>query len=215
MMQVIKQSGHRWNHKRVYRNYIAMGLNLRIKPRKRLPSREAKCIIQPIQRNICWSIDFMSDALWQGHRFRTFNVIDDYNREGLGIYVDFGISAVKVTQCLDRLASIQGYPKIIRLDNGPEFTSLHFNSWAKMHHIQLDYIQPGKPAQNALIERFNRTYRQEVLDMNLFSCLDEVRTISQAWLVTYNQVRPHQALGNLPPLVFAKTRAALLVGNRG
>ena len=188
-----------------------MGLNLR----KRLPSREAKCIIQPIQANICWSIDFMSDALWQGQRFRTLNVIDDYNREGLGIYVDFGISAFKVTQYLDRIAAIQGYPKIIRLDNGPEFTSTHFNAWAKTHHIQVDYIQPGKPAQNALIERFNRTYRQEVLDMNLFSSLDEVRDISQAWLVTYNQVRPHQALGNLPPLVFAKTRAALATGNIG
>lgn len=206
MMAKAKLDKKPWNHKRVYRIYCEQGLNIRIKPRKRLPAGEAKVLLQPIAANVCWSLDFMSDALYGGQKFRTLNVIDDYNREGLLIEPSYSLPAVKVTALLDQVAAYRGYPERIRIDNGKELTAFVFREWAAKHHISLDYIQPGKPAQNGFIERFNRSYREEVLDLNWFMDVAEVRRITQAWLKIYNHERPHESLANLTPMLFAKQR---------
>ncbi len=191
-----------WNHKRVYRIYCDLKLNLRIKPRKRLPSRQAKSLVQPLAPNLCWSIDFMSDMLSSGQKFRTLNVIDDYNREALSVSPRFTLTAAQVIRLLEELILTRGYPEMIRVDNGPEFRSKLFREWAKLNQITLLYIQPGKPAQNGYIERFNRTYREDVLDMNLLSNLKEARELSENWRQSYNAERPHESLAGLTPIAF-------------
>lgn len=206
MFQQLRRQGYSWNHKRVYRVYCELALNLRTKPKKRIPVREKNALIQPILPNICWSIDFMSDALMTGQKFRTLNVIDDYNREALDIRVAISLPAIIVTKYLDRIAEKRGYPKEIRTDNGPEFLSKIFINWAKKHKIKINYIQPGKPYQNAYIERFNRTYRQDILDMYLFSSIKEAQKITHNWLYIYNYDRPHQSLANMSPVEFSLTK---------
>ena len=214
MMMKAKSDGKRWNHKRVYRIYCQLGLNIRVKPRKRIPVGQAKPLLQPIQANACWSMDFMSDALCCGRKFRTFNVMDDYNREALLVTVSATMPAIKVIQLLDGIAVIRGYPEMIRVDNGTEFTSRIFKDWASKNHIIVHHIQPGKPAQNGYIERFNRTYREDVLDMNWFYTLEEAEEISQQWLKKYNGERPHESLAGLAPWQFAKRREQVMSGER-
>lgn len=206
MFSQLRRQGYKWNHKRVHRIYCELKLNLRIKPKKRIPSREINALFQPIFPNVCWSIDFMSDALMNGQKFRSLNVIDDYNREALDIRIAISLPAIKVIQYLDRIAEIRGYPDNIRVDNGPEFLSNTFVAWAKAHKIKLNYIQPGKPAQNGYIERFNRTYRQDVLDIYLFESIREVQKITNEWINIYNFDRPHQSLANMSPAEFAAFR---------
>jgi putative transposase len=206
MIAKLREQHPQWNHKRIRRIYRALGLHIRIKPRKRLPKGEAKPLVQPIAPLVCWSIDFMHDALLSGVSFRTFNVIDDYNREALCIGIDFSIDAEKVVQQLEEVARLRGYPSVLRTDNGPEFISKRLRAWAEEHNVILQHIQPGKPAQNAFIERFNRTYREEILDRNLFHNLQEVRLLTQRWIKQYNEVRPHAALANKSPKNFAEHR---------
>jgi putative transposase len=148
----------------------------------------------------------MSDALRYGRKFRTLNIIDDYNREALLIEPGFSLPANKMIVLLNKLIQKQGCPEMIRVDNGPELTSSAFREWAKSHNILIHYIQPGKPAQNAYIERFNRTYRTEVLDINWFDNLQEVNRITQEWREKYNHERPHESLGNRSPIKFALSR---------
>lgn len=207
MMSKIKLLGYKWNHKRVYRVYCEMGLNIRIKPKKRLPSRNKIALVQPIKSNVCWSIDFMSDVLSDGRRFRTLNIIDDYNSEALLIHPAMSLPSRYVTQLIDQVAETKGYPSIIRVDNGPEFISSVFKEWAKINKIFIQYIQPGKPAQNGFIERFNRTFREDILDMYIFESISEVSRISADWIILYNNVRPHESLGNKTPINFANSRA--------
>lgn len=163
LFNLIRQKNYLFNHKRVYRIYCELQLNLRKKPKKRLAPRTNIKLAQPERMNHCWSLDFMSDSLINGRRIRTANVIDDYNRSALGILVSFSLTSKRITRWLDQIALSHGYPNRIRVDNGPENISNHFQNWAKQHHIFIQYIQPGKPAQNAYIERFNRTYREAVL----------------------------------------------------
>lgn len=198
----LRLEGHHWNHKRVYRVYCALKLNLRIQRRKRLPKRFPQVLAQPSAPNHCWSMDFMSDALVSGKRFRTLNIIDDFDRQALAIEVDRSFPAARVVRVLDQLADWQGLPRLIRCDNGPEFISATLMDWAQRHHVTLDFIRPGQPAQNAYIERFNRTYREEVLDSYLFRSLQEVRQITHQWMNRYNQQRPHDALQGLTPAGF-------------
>lgn len=146
----------------------------------------------------------MSDSLYHGRRFRTFNVIDDYNRELCWLEIGISIDAQKVTSVLDNVIDERGKPERIRVDNGPEFTSHHFMDYCKAKHIEIQYIQPGKPTQNAYIERFNRSYRTEVLDIYQFNKLTEVREISYRWADDYNNQRPHESLGNVAPIPFAE-----------
>lgn len=206
MMQKAKSDSKPWNHKRVYRVYCELKLNIRVKPRKRLPKGEAKALVYPIQSNVCWSMDFMTDVLYTSQKFRTLNIIDDYNRQALLIEPSYALPSTKVTCLIDKLAKERGYPGMIRVDNGPEFISSHFKQWAVNRGVKILYIQPGKPAQNGLIERFNRTFREEVLDMNYFDSLDEVKKISVKWIEKYNHKRPHDSLMGLSPVQFAEWR---------
>jgi putative transposase len=144
----------------------------------------------------------MSDSLMTGRRFRTFNVVDDFNRELLGITIDLNIPSQRVIRVLDQIGTCRGYPKKLRLDNGPEFISGAMAEWAKSHDVTLEFIQPGKPTQNSYIERFNRTFRTEVLNMYAFSNLSEVKEITAAWIKEYNEERPHQALNSMTPVQY-------------
>ncbi len=199
LFPLIRRQGHHWNHKRVYRIYCSLGLNIRRKGKKRLPNRCPEPLKVPECINQCWSADFMSDALWYGRRFRTFNVVDDFNREILSIDIDINLQARRVIRTLDRIALWRGYPVKLRIDNGPEWTSVLMAEWAETNGVTLEFIKPGKPMQNAFIERFNRTYRDEVLDMYIFRHLSEVRNITEQWITEYNEQRPHDSLGTLTP----------------
>lgn len=204
MFDKLRQAGFGWNHKRVYRVYCAMKLNLRRKYKRRLPSRHPQPLVVPAMLNHSWSMDFMSDSLSYGRRFRTLNIMDDFNREILAIEIDLSLPGQRVVRVLERIATERGYPTRIRMDNGPEFISKYLADWAEEHQVQLDFIQPGRPMQNGFIERFNRTYRTEVLDMYLFDSLEEVKQITEHWQEEYNQHRPHQALHKLPPVSYAQ-----------
>jgi putative transposase len=199
MLDYLQQQQYTWNHKRIRRVYCALHLNLRVKKKKRLPKRVAQPLCVPEKANQSWSMDFMRDSLISGCVFRTLNIIDDYNREALCIEIDTSLPAVRVIRVLERLVALRGCPKQIRMDNGPEFISHRLEDWANDRQIISDFIEPGKPAQNAYIERFNRTYREEVLDANVFGSIDEVRMITLEWLEEYNGIRPHEALKGLSP----------------
>lgn len=198
--KVLRRRGYRWNHKRVYRVYKLMKLNLRRPAKRRLPKRHRVELYVPRLPDSVWSADFMSDALLNGRRFRTFNVVDDFNREALQIEIDTSITSERLVRIFERLQSERGLPQVLRTDNGPEFLGEAFTSWAKNAGMAIQYIQPGKPNQNAYIERFNRTYRDEVLDQHLFICLDDVREATYWWMIEYNEERPHDSLGDLTPL---------------
>lgn len=144
-------------------------------------------------------MDFMSDAMTGNRKFRTFNVIDDCSREVLAIEVDTSLSSKRVIRTLERIIETNGKPMTVRVDNGPEFTSKDFELWTKDNGISIQYIQPGRPMQNGYIERFNRLYREAVLDAYLFFDIDQVRQLTQEWIQEYNYKRPHESLGNLTP----------------
>lgn len=191
--------GYGWNHKRVYRIYRELELNLRIKPKRRLKRDYPGALDVPTSVNHVWSMDFMSDQLISGKTFRTFNVMDDYNREGLGIEVDTSLPSARVIRALDRIIEWRGKPAALRCDNGPEYLSQTLVDWANRHRITLLYIQPGKPTQNAYIERFNRTARHEWLDMHQFESIAHAQLLATQWLWQYNNERPHTAIGGIPP----------------
>ncbi len=192
--------GFGWNHKRVYRIYRELELSLRIKPKKRLYREKPESLIVPERINQCWSMDFMHDQLENGRSFRLLNVIDDHNREGLAIEVDFSLPAARVVRVLDQIIEWRGKPEKIRCDNGPEYISGQLASWAEKHGIELLYIQPGNPQQNAYIERYNRTVRYDWLGQHVFESLDEVQHHATRWLWTYNNERPNMANGGFTPI---------------
>ena len=177
--------GHDWNHKRVYRIYRELALNLRIKPRKRLKREKPEALVVPAAMNQVWSMDFMHDQLQNGRCIRLLNVIDDFNREGLGIEIDFSLPAERVERTLEQIIEWRGCPQEIRCDNGPEYISARLQSWAKRKGVRLRYIQPGKPQQNGYVERYNRTVRYDWLNQYLFASLEEMQEFATAWLWTY------------------------------
>jgi putative transposase len=206
----LRQTGHRWNHKRVHRVYCALRLNRTRRTRRRVPRRPRIPLSAPPVLNQTWALDFMRDSLYDGRVFRTLNVLDHGNREALAIEIGFSLPSRRVLAVLDDLVALHGAPGALRMDNGPEFLAATVTAWADAHGIHLDHIQPGKPAQNAFIERFNQTYRQEVLDANVFSSLAEVRAITADWLPRYNTERPHDSLGRVPPLAFLPRPTSIL-----
>jgi len=191
--------GFGWNHKRVYRIYWELELNLRIKPKRRIHRDYPSELDVPIAPNQVWSMDFMSDQLASGKTFRTFYVMDDYNREGLGIEVDTSLPSARVVRALEQIIEWRGKPAALRCDNGPEYLSQTLVGWANERRITLLYIQPGKPTQNAYIERFNRTVRHEWLDMHQFNSIAHAQLLATQWLWQYNNERPHTAIGGIPP----------------
>lgn len=195
----LRRSGLGWNHKKVYRVYTSLKLNIRRRHKKRLPTREKQTLFQPDAINQVWSIDFMSDSLWDGRKFRLLNVIDDYNREMLAMEADFSLPAVRVIGVLEFLIEFRGKPAMIRVDNGPEFISHKLEAWCRSHQITLVYIQPGKPMQNAYVERCNGSVRRELLNANVFYTLAEVRAYTEEWMEDYNRHRPHESLGYRTP----------------
>ena len=191
--------GHPWNHKRVHRIYCELELNLRIKPRRRIKRDKPDELSVPEAPNTVWSMDFMADRLADGRQFRLLNVLDDFNREGLGIEVDFSLPAERVVRSLNQIIEWRGKPLAIRVDNGPEYISSTLMIWAEKQGIALNHIQPGKPQQNAYVERYNRTVRHEWLDLYIFETIEEAQEIATDWLWTYNNERPNMGIGGITP----------------
>ena len=196
----LRKSGKPWNHKKVYRIYKLLKLNKKRKGKRRLPERVKQSLVQPDKINKSWSVDFMSDSMIGNRKFRTFNVIDDGTRETLIIDVDTSLSSKRIIRTLEKVIAQRGAPDSIRSDNGPEFTSKDFQLWCEGKKIANQFIQPGKPMQNGYIERFNRLYRQAVLDAYLFFDLDQVRQLTEEWIDEYNHRRPHEGLQNMTPI---------------
>lgn len=195
----LRRAGHPWNHKRVYRIYTAMGLNIRRRAKKRLPARAKQHLFQPEAPNQVWSLDYVYDSLWDGRRYRLLNIIDDYNREVLRIEADTCLPSQRVIRVLEELEQQRGLPAMLRVDNGPEFISGKLDRWCKERTITLAFIQPGKPTQNAFVERFHGSIRRELLDAYVFRTLDEVRAWAREWTHDYNHNRPHKSLGYAAP----------------
>jgi putative transposase len=190
----------KYNHKRVHRIYCKEQLNLRTTRHQRIVRAAPLPLATPAQQNDVFSIDFMHDQIADGRSVRVLNVIDDFNREGLIAEVDFSIPAVKLTRYLDQLFEWRGQPKVIRSDNGPEFISHHYREWAEKRGIALWYTQPGNPQQNAFVERYNRTMREDLLTPHIFASIEELQHLSTEWLWCYNNRRPHIANGRMTPV---------------
>ena len=198
----MRRKGHRFNHKRVYRVYCRIGLNLPRRVKRKLPQRVPKPLEVKAAVNSQWALDFMHDTLYCGKRFRTLNVIDEGTRECLAIEVDTSLPAERVIRVLEQLKEQRGLPEQIRLDNGPELISDAFATWCEDNDIDLAYIEKGKPQQNGFAERFNGSMRREFLDAYLFDSLSQVREMAWVWRLDYNEERTHESLGNLPPSVY-------------
>ena len=199
MYYTLRKQGHGWNRKRVYRVYTMLKLKQRRRFKRRLPAR----IKQPLQVAVAplhtLSMDFMQDSLVDGRKVRILNAIDDFNRMAVDVEIDTSLSSARVVRMMDRIQQCHGKPCVIRVDNGPEFTSVVFTEYCRQHHIHIQYIQPGKPTQNAYIERYNKSYREAVLDAYLFDNLHQLRELTQTWISHYNEHRPHEALNHLTP----------------
>jgi putative transposase len=198
----IRREGLKWNRKRVLRVYRNMKLKLRCKHKKRILGRVKTPLEVPEKLNECWSMDFMSDVLTDGRKIRVFNVIDDCNREALAIDSGLNYPAKQVVETLEQLEEEIGLPQYIRCDNGPEFTSKVFMQWCQSKCIEIKYTQPGKPMQNGYVERFNRFYREDILDAYYFNDLHQLRKLSENWRKDYNLNHPHDSLGKKSPKEF-------------
>ena len=198
----LRRKGYSCNHKRLYRVYTMLRLNVRRRAKRRIPQRIKEPLIVPAAVNQSWSMDFMCDSLVDGTRFRLLNIIDDYNRESLALEVDTSLPALRVIRTLQRLIEMRTKPQTIRVDNGPEFISDKLQQWCESQQIHLQFIQPGKPVQNGFVERNNGLIRKDVLNAYLFYNLQEVRIMVEEWRQDYNCQRPHQSLGFVPPIEY-------------
>lgn len=209
--EMLRKKGEKINDKKVYRLYTEENLKVRRRARKRYAT-VIRCPMENASKpNKSWSMDFTSDSLYTGRRFRTLNVIDEFSRESLGIDVAFSIRSTRVTCLLDKLIKQFGKPASIKVDNGSEFRSGHTQNWAKEAGIELNFIEPGKPMQNAFIESFNGRFRDECLNENWFSNIWEAITVIEKWRQDYNTERPHSALGYLTPEQFKSSKLATAV----
>ena len=188
---------------KIRRVYEKEGLSLYKRMKKKRTDNPANPIEVPLKPNVEWAMDFMSDSLTNGRKVRTLNIIDQYNRKCLEIAIGFSMPSRKVIEILQRTIDEHGKPLGIRTDNGPEFTSVVFQGWLEKNNIEWVKIQKGKPQQNAIVERFNRTYREDVLDANLFYSLDAIHEITNSWIKEYNEGRPHEALNYCTPNEYA------------
>jgi putative transposase len=205
---MLRREGRAVNHKRVYRLYVEEGLTVRRRERKRLKAAARTPLALPTRANQVWTMDFTHDQLASGRKFRTLNLMDGFTRESPRIEVDTSLPGLRVVRVLEEVAGERGYPQAIQVDNGPEFVSRVVDQWAFEHGVELHFIAPGKPTENALIESFNGKFRDECLNENWFLTLQEAREKIEAWRKDYNQVRPHSALAYQTPEEFAARAAA-------
>lgn len=202
---LLQREGWEVNHKRVYRLYRDEGLGLR----KRLPRRRVACQKRELHptataKNECWSMDFVSDQLYDGHRLRILVIVDNHTRESLALEASQRIRGIDVVKVLENITRQQGMPKRIKVDNGPEFISKDLDRWAYWNHVELDFSRPGKPTDNALVEAFNSRFRQECLNEHWFLSLADAQTKIDTWRDDYNSHRPHSALGYKSPKEFVE-----------
>lgn len=200
---LLRREGFLINHKRTERLYREEGLSLRRKKRKKRISHLRVLMGGPERVNHHWSMDFVSDGLYNGRRFRVLTIVDNFSRECPALEVDHSLTGKRVTRVLDRIALTRELPEVITVDNGPEFISKALDLWAFEHGVKLRFIQPGKPTQNAYIESFNGKFRNECLNDNVFVSLDSARSIIEDWRQDYNSERPHSSLNNITPQEFA------------
>ena len=206
MTDKIRFQGWTVNHKRVYRIYREEELQLPKRRKKRLRSVQRQPMVGAASINQRWSMDFMTDTLASSRRFRTFNVLDDHTRECLAIDVAISITGDRVTRVLDHIAANRGLPDTILMDNGPEFTGRALDRWASINSVHLQFIQPGKPNQNAFVESFNDKFRSECLNASWFGDLWDAKAAIEAWRHEYNHDRPHSSIGRVPPAAYAAKR---------
>lgn len=209
---LLRREGWLINHKKTYRIYCEEGLNLRSKrPRRRVAAahRQERPAVSTL--NACCSMDFVADQLFNGQRIRALTVVDNFSRESLAITVDYALKAADVVATMQHLQALRGTPKRIQVDNGSEFISLTLDRWAYEHGVTLDFSRPGKPTDNAFIESFNGSLRDECLNVHWFLSLSDAREKIEHWRLDYNEFRPHSSLGNLIPSEFRI--AHLEVGN--
>lgn len=204
LYELLRREGWKVNHKKVHRLYVNLGLQVRIKRKIRRASLARVPIGRPENINERWSMDFMMDVLDNGRRFRIFTIIDHFSRECPLLAADYSLTAQKVASYLDQLALTRGLPKVITVDNGTEFISRAMDGWAYRHGVKLDFIRPGKPVDNAIIESFNGKLRDECLNTHVFSGLEDVRQKLECWRRDYNTQRPHSSIGNLSPTEFVR-----------
>ncbi|HEX2443828.1 MAG TPA: IS3 family transposase [Vicinamibacterales bacterium] len=202
---LVGREGLHVNHKRVYAVYRAASLQVRRRRRKRLTRAQRVPLPVPSRRGERWSMDFMADTLADGRGFRTLNIVDDFTRECVAIEVDRSLPGLRVVRVLDRLADTVGLPEILVMDNGPEFSGRALDTWASARGVQLRFIRPGKPIENAFVESFNGKFRDECLNEHWFASVADARALIEAWRVDYNTVRPHSALHGATPEQFANS----------
>jgi putative transposase len=202
---LVGREGLRVNHKRAYGVYRNAGLQLRRRRRKRRTRGQRVPLPAPSCRGERWSMDFMVDTLADGRGFRTLNIVDDFTRECVAIEVDRSLPGLRVVRVLERLAETIGLPEILVMDNGPEFSGRALDTWAYVRGVQLRFIRPGKPIENAFVESFNGKFRDECLNEHWFASVAEARTLIEAWRVDYNTLRPHSALHGATPEQFANS----------
>jgi len=209
---LLLREGWKVNHKAVYRIYRQEGLNLRYRQRRKKVSRARLPKVDVTSVNQCWAMDFMSDVLFNGRRFRALTMMDVYSRECLNIYANSRITGDTVVDILDRISYHRGLPERIRVDNGPEFVSKALDNYSYQNNIKLEFSRPGKPVDNAFIESFNGSLRDECLNTNWFISIEDAQSKLEAWRRDYNEFRPHSSLGNMTPADFA--RSQLEVANK-
>ena len=203
--RMLRRQGLVINHKKVERIYREEGLSLRKRKRKKVAA-QTRLVLPPAQRaNERWSMDFVSDSLATGRRFRALTIVDDFSRECPAIEVDTSLGGARVVQVLERLAETRGLPELITLDNGPEFTGRALDEWAYRHGVKLNFIRPGKPIENAFVESFNGRLRDECLNENWFMNLKHAREVIESWRKDYNESRPHGSLEGLSPKEYLET----------
>lgn len=208
LYQLLRLRGTIVNHKKVSRLYKLHKLHLRVKLNKRLIISDRHSLAIPNCELDTWSCDFVHDKLYSGRKFKALTVVDEFNREAITIAIEPRINSTRLLHIFNQIKDEYGLPKFIRSDNGREFIALKVQQWAKDNHIKWLFIQPGKPTQNAYCERFNGTYRNEVLDSYLFNSINEARLISNAWVDKYNYERPHDSLNGLTPMLYKEKYGA-------
>jgi len=204
MIRIIRREEGAVNHKRIERLYRLEGLKLNIRRRKKLKAVSRIELPTPTKKNERWSMDFVQDKLWNGRRFRCLNIVDMFTRECLAIEVDTSIGGMRVKRVLERLVQVHGKPQAIVVDNGPEFISRDVDEWAYRTGVELAFIRPGKPVENAYVESFNGKFRDKCLNVHYFSTLQEAKDIIRDWRDSYNTFIPHRSLRGLTPQEFSR-----------